>query len=126
MQENMGRRVTTRECQRCGHVWLPSRLGTPQVCPKRRGTNSGCGSVRWNKPQPEDFFRVTYVSGTSLMGHADSALDIYRDRPSEAQVLRVRWQGRTLDAIQFAAEVQAGLAREGRADNIARKTGETE
>ena len=113
MQENMGRRVTTRECQRCGHVWLPTKLGRPKVCPKRLGTNSGCGSVRWATPQPEDFFRVTYVSGTSLMGHADSALDIYRDRPSEAQVLRVRWQGRTLDAIQFAAEVQAGLAREG-------------
>jgi hypothetical protein len=113
MQENMRRRVTTRECQRCGHVWLPAKLSTPQVCPKRRGTNSGCGSVRWNKPQPAEFFRLTYQGGTSLMGHADSALDIWsRDRPDEAQVLRVRWQNRTLNAIEFADEINKELARQ--------------
>ena len=118
----MNRRVTTRECQRCGHVWLPRHLDKPTVCPK--GRNSGCGSVQWDKPPPAlasgaQYFRVTFASGVgAMMGHADTALEIWRAMPDEAKALRVRWQGRTYDAIQFAAAVQTELEKQESFDDM--------
>jgi predicted Zn-ribbon and HTH transcriptional regulator len=38
--------VEQRTCKRCGHVWIPSQVILPIVCPK-------CKSPYWNKEKKQ-------------------------------------------------------------------------